>query len=134
MKSWMTAGALAVCGCLAGCAAPPSDTAAAAARAPRQCFPVSLVNAYREVGEGAVLLRVGASEIWRLVLVGSCPDIEWSRGRIRLQQHFGGGRICSGLAADVITSDPQFPRRCPVERVEKLTRAEIEALPPNQRF
>jgi hypothetical protein len=99
----------------------------------RQCFPPSAISSYREAGEDAVLLRVGVSEIWRLDLLGSCPDLEWSRGRILIQQHYGGGLICSGLAADVITTDGRFSRRCPVERVEKLSEMEIAALAPDQK-
>ncbi len=129
---------LALAAALVSCAPQPAPNtappgASSANAGPRQCFPPSAVSSFRPVGEEAVLLRVGASQIWRLDLLGSCPDIEWSRGRLLIQQHFGGGVICSGLAADVITSDGRFSQRCLVEKVEKLSEAEIAALAPGQR-
>lgn len=109
--------------------AAPRGSTASNANAPRQCFLVSAISGYRTVGDEQVILRVGPNEHWRLVLQGSCPDLNWSRGRILLRQHFGGSRICTGLAAEVITSDPNFPRRCPINRIEKLTPAEVEGIP-----
>ena len=117
----------------AGCVAPSSQPAPVSAQAPpRQCFQSSLVNGYKAVDEQAVLLRVGASEVWRLNFQGSCPNIGFAFGRIGLEQRIGG-QICRGYNADVVFDDRGFPRRCPVAEVRRLTQAEIAALPDGAR-
>lgn len=98
----------------------------------RQCFSASSVSGYRDGGEEALHLRVGASQIWRLEFAGQCPEAKWSFGAIGLQQR-GGGLICDGLDVDVITNDAGFVRRCLVDEVRRLSAAEVLALPDNQR-
>ena len=136
----MKAAALCLCAVLAVsvCAPPPAAASYAGApsaqvRAPRQCFFASNVNNYREAGPEAVNLRVGASQVWRLEMLGSCPDIGWSFGRIALQQRGGGGAICRGMQVDVLADDAGRVRRCPVRTVRRLSEAEVAALPSDQR-
>lgn len=121
--------------CLSACApnAQLPTAAAPQASAARQCFFASNVNSYREAGDEAVHLRVGANQVWRMEFAGSCPDVRWSFGRIALQQRGGGGSICGGMDVDVLTDDAGFPRRCPVRSVRRLTDAEVAALPQEQR-
>ena len=119
---------------LAACAPQSADPAApgSSAAAPRQCFFASSVSSYREVDETAVNLRVGVKQVWRLDFEGSCPGVEWSRGRIGLVRRGGGGAICRGFDVDVVVQDEIHPRRCLVRDVRRLTDAEVAALPAAQ--
>jgi hypothetical protein len=124
---------------LAACAPPPGPPAGsgaeayAAARPPRQCFFASNVNSYRAADdERAVYLRVGVNEIWKMEFAGSCPGVDWSRGRIGLAQR-GGSSICGGFDADVLVDDAGFQRRCIVRNVRLLSEAEVAALPEKER-
>ena len=124
---------------LAGCtpppgAAPPGAPPQAAADGRRQCFYASTVSGYREAeSDEALYLRAGVRDIYRLDFLGSCPGVEWSMGRIGLQQRGGGGTICDGMDVDVLIENTGFPRRCPVRDVRRLTDAEVAALPDKHR-
>ena len=120
---------------LAACAPPPAPGTGpqASAGGGRQCFYASSVNGFQEVGDEAVHVRVGASQIWRLDFLGRCPGIEWSSGGIGLQQRGGGGAICRGFDVDVITTGGAGLPRCPVRSVRRLSDVEVAALPDNQK-
>ena len=111
------------------------STAPAQAASPttpkRACFWVQNVNGWSAVDDHTVVLRTGVKEVYRLDLMGPCPDIEWSQD-IGLVSH-GSSSICSPLDATVIARGPLGPQRCPVRAVTKLTPEEVAALPRKHR-
>ncbi|WP_374472449.1 DUF6491 family protein [Phenylobacterium sp.] len=116
--------ALALAGCAAGMR---TESAAGQPTGGRQCFWASSVNGFRAVDERAVNLRVGVRDVYRLELIGPCPDVDWAT-RIAIQSR-GGNSICTGLDAVLIAPSPIGPQRCLVRNVRKLTAAEVAALP-----
>jgi hypothetical protein len=97
----------------------------------RTCFWNSQVNGFTAPDDHTVYVRVGVKEVYRLDLMGACPNITWNNG-IGLESH-PGSSICSAMEATVITHGPTGPERCAVSTLTHLTPAEIEALPKRSR-
>ncbi len=114
---------------LAGVAGLGAAGASPAAPKPtRSCFFSDQVNGWRQAGDKAVLVNVGAKQVYRLDLFGPCRDLD-TNFTIGLETRGGGNSICDGLDATIIASSPIGPMRCPVTKVTKLTPEEIAALP-----
>jgi hypothetical protein len=124
---------------LGACAnpSPPSAGAAgqpAAAQASgggRNCFNLSEVNGWRAGQGDTVYVRVGVNRVFRMHLMGACPDVDWS-------EHIGIEAspttwICSGMNATIIAPSSIGPHRCPVTKLQELTPTEIAALPARER-
>jgi hypothetical protein len=116
----------AVAGLAAACAA-TFDPQEAASRSGRQCFNVSQVNGFDAIDRDTVQVTVGASQVYELELVGTCPEIDWSN-RIAIRSTGGSSWICEGLDAELIVPSPSGTQRCPAIGVRKLTPVEVEAL------
>lgn len=106
----------------------PGATTAKVASPKRHCFFTNSVNSFTAVDEETVNVRVGVKDIYRLDLMGRCPDIDWNQSIALVSR--GGSSICSGLDATIITKGPIGPQRCPVRMVTKLTPEEVAALKP----
>ena len=126
MKSILTLAAVA---CLAAGAAQAADTAKP--KPHRACFWTRDVNSWSAADDHTVYIKVGVKDVYRLDLMGACPDIDWS-WKMGLESH-GSSSICSALDATIIAKSPIGPQRCPVREVTKLTPQEIAALPPKHR-
>ena len=113
---------------LAGCAAGARLNAdAGPATGGRQCFWANNVTGFRAVDDRTVNLRVGVREVYRLDLIGPCPDVDWA-SQIAIQSR-GGSSICTGLDAVLIAPTSIGPQRCQVRTVRRLTPEEVAALP-----
>ena len=106
----------------------PQAMAAGPAKA---CFHSRSVTNFAAVNDQTVNLRVGVREVYRLELLGSCPDIDWQEA-LGLQSR-GSSWICDGLDVTLFSKGPFGPQRCPVRSIHKLTPQEIEALPSRDR-
>jgi hypothetical protein len=93
----------------------------------RSCFPASNVSGFRASDDKTVYLRVGVKDVYRLDLMGPCPDVDWNE-RIALVSR-GSSFICTGLDVDVVSHSPIGRQRCPVQTLRKLTPQEVAALP-----
>ena len=112
---------------LAGACAAQSDPAAASAQVEGgECFRAASVNSFTPVGDDAVVVRVGASNHYRLEFIGPCHDIDWSQ-QIALRTR-GSNWVCRGHDADIFVRGPMGTNRCPVRAVRRLSDAEVEAL------
>lgn len=97
------------------------------------CFDAHMINGFNAPDESTVYIRVGVDEIWRLRLMGSCPNVNWDQ-RIALQNRSGSSFICDALDAEVLAHDPGMGlQHCPVSELHKLTPAEAAALPKKDR-
>lgn len=106
-------------------------TAAVAADAPadRACFYEREVRGFTQaLNDTAINLRVGAKDVYQLILAGHCDNLNWERA-IELSNAGGGPRICEGTGVQVLTSSD----RCPVSSIRRLTPEEVAALPPKER-
>ena len=121
-------GALAAVLLLAAGAAQAADTKPKASRA---CFLARNVNSWSAADNKTVYVRVGVKDVYRLDLLGPCPDIDWNWS-IALESH-GSSWICSPLDATIIAKSPIGPQRCPVREVSQLTPQEVAALPRKQK-
>lgn len=122
-KVWALAAVL----LLAAGAAQAADTT----KSSRACFLTRNVNSWSAADDKTVYVRVGVKDIYRLDLLGPCPDIDWNWS-IALESH-GSSWICSPLDATIIARSPIGPQRCPVRQVSKLTPQEVAALPKKQK-
>lgn len=120
--------ALAGVGGLGAAGASPASTDKPA----RACFFADQINGWRQAGDSAVLVNVGAKDVYRLDLFGPCRDLD-TNFTIGVETRGGGNSICQGLDATVIAHSPTGPMRCPVTKVTKLTPEEIAALPKKDR-
>lgn len=102
-----------------------SEPAADATRKGRQCFFASDVNGFTPVDDRTVDVRVRVRDVYRLELVGYCPDVDWTTA-IGIRSR-GGTMICSGLDAELIVPSTLGPRSCLVRSLRKLTDEEIKA-------
>lgn len=110
---------------LAACATKETPENGGAPR--RQCFWSQNVSGFNAIDQETVLITVGVNDVYRLDLMGRCPDIDWNQ-RIALVSR-GGSSICSGLDATIITRGPGgMSQRCPVRMVTRLTPEEATAL------
>ncbi len=96
------------------------------------CFYARDISSWAPVGRSTINIRVHASDVYQLNLLGDCPNIDWVEG-IGLQ-HRGSSWICSGLDAEILAPQPGggVPLRCPVTSIRKLSKEEAAALPPKQ--
>jgi hypothetical protein len=129
MKTQYRAWALATVLLLAAGAAQAAD--AAKPKASRACFLARNVNSWSAADDKTVYIRVGVKDVYRLDLMGTCPDIDWNWS-IALESH-GSSWICSPLDATIIAKSPIGPQRCPVHEVTKLSPQEVAALPKKHR-
>ena len=112
---------------LGGCTqAGPPGTATAAAGGARQCFLPSQVNGFDSVDRYTVDVTIGVKQVYRLQLVGTCPDVDWSQ-RIGIRSSGGGNWVCQGLDAELIVPGPTGVQRCPVTTVRRLSEEEVAA-------
>jgi Family of unknown function (DUF6491) len=98
----------------------------------RQCFDANNVTSFAPVDDRHVNLRVGVKQVYQATLFAPCYDIDWA-WRLGVRQRNGGSFICSGLDADIIVPDRNFPQRCHVTGFRLLSPEEVKALPPKQR-
>ncbi len=105
-----------------------------AAREPRQCFWANDVRNFRSVNPTTVNIRAGR-DVYRLDLMGSCPNINWSE-RMGIVTT-GSSSICagSGLGTSIVTrrSGDRGQERCPVRMITVLTPDQVAALPSRER-
>ena len=106
-------------------------SAAAPSEAERSCFYSRNISSFRPVDDKTVLLRVGVKDIYKLDLMGPCPDIDWSE-QIGLVSR-GSSWICSGLDAELVVPSRIGPQHCAVTTLRKLSPAEAAALPRKAR-
>jgi hypothetical protein len=111
----------------------PSSAPARSSRPRDACFDVHMVNGFNAPDESTVYIRVGVNEIWRLKLFAPCPNVNWDQ-RIALQNRSGGSFVCNALDAELLVHDPGMGmQRCPITELQKLTPAEVAALPKKSR-
>ncbi len=92
----------------------------------RRCFLPSQVNGFDARGRDAVDVTVGVDQIYRLEIIGTCPDIDWSQ-RIAIRSIGGGPWVSSGLDAELLVPSATGVQRCPVTAVRRLNEDEIRA-------
>lgn len=117
---------------IAFCAASPAPAAAAAAetaaaKPQRQCFFTRNVSNFSAVDDQTVNVRVGVKDVYRLDMLGHCPDIDWTQQIALISR--GGSSICTGMDATIVVKSPIGPQRCAVKTIRKLTPEEVAALP-----
>ena len=103
--------------------APPAS--AASETGGRQCFRPQDVNGFHPEGDDVVYLRVGANDIYRAEILGTCPDIDY-RLRVAIRSR-GTSWVCQGMDAEFVVPGPLGLDRCPITSLRKLNDAEVRA-------
>ncbi len=110
---------------------PLEDAAPPAAKAKRQCFWSSQVTNFASIDDRVVNVRVGVRDVYRLEMEGLCNDLSWNKSIAIVAR--GGSSICIGLDAEIISPSSIGTQRCRVDRITRLTPAEVAALPSRAR-
>lgn len=97
----------------------------------RQCFWNREVTNFASSDDRIVNVRVGVKDVYRFEMFGRCGEVDWSQSIALVSR--GGGFICSGMDAEIVTPTTLGPQRCPVRNIRKLTPDEIKALPKRAR-
>ena len=125
-----TATILACAALLQACAASTDASVAQGSTQSRseggQCFLPQQVNNFDAVDNNTIYVTVGTEDMFRMDIVGTCPDVDWSQ-QIGIASRGGGSWVCGGLDADIIVPSPTGTQRCPVTNITKLTEAEVQA-------
>lgn len=108
---------------LAACVGEPVESAASGER---QCFLPRQVSGFHTDERDSVHVEVGASQVYELEIVATCPDIDWSQ-RIAIRSTGGSSWVCRGMDAEIIVPSPSGTQRCPVTGVRRLTDTEVQA-------
>ena len=118
----------AVAATISGCTANHASGAqAAAGRSGRQCFTAGQVNSFHPIDQNTILVRTGSSTYYRLDILGTCPEIDWT-ARVGIRSTGGGSWICRGQDAEIVVPNPNRGfDRCPVLGVQLLTPEEAKA-------
>jgi hypothetical protein len=99
----------------------------------RQCFNADTVSGFSAYDDDAVYVRVTRSKVFKLEVLGSCPNLAWTQG-LGLDSRVSSF-VCAGSDVDLIVPQDGMgpPLRCAVRAVSRLTQAEIDALPKGRR-
>ena len=117
--------AAAACAPMVPGGAPEPSAQAGAPR--RQCFNAGNVTGFRQVDTRTVDLDVGASRVFRVGLVGTCPEV---REAVSLGVRTRGGSsfICDDLDVELmVPSSLTGPRVCPAVSLRQRTPQELAA-------
>lgn len=101
------------------------------AQAERACFYASNVRGFDAVKDKVLNIRVGASDVYRMDLLGTCPNLDFANGIALVSRN--STFICAGIDATIVYEGPNGPQRCQISNITKLTPAEAKALPRNER-
>lgn len=113
-------------------ASSPAEAAKAeAARPERACFFNRDIRGFAAPDDKTLYLRVRNKEVFRLEMMGRCPDLDWE-SRIAIDSR-GSSSICDPVDATVLVRGPVGIDRCPVRAITRLTPEEAAALPRKAR-
>ncbi|WP_091737044.1 DUF6491 family protein [Phenylobacterium immobile] len=97
----------------------------------RACFYASNVRGFDAVQDKVLNVKVGANDVYRMELLGSCPNLDYANGIALMSRN--STFICAGLDATIVYDGPNGPQRCQISQISKLTAAEAKALPRDAR-
>ena len=105
-----------------------SKDAASSAKGQSQCFHTSMIQGFAAPDEDNLYVRVGR-DVYHFTMFAHCLDLDWNQ-RIALRSRGGSNFICSALDVDGVNRATGLgAQRCAVSSMEKLTPAQVAALP-----
>ncbi len=111
VKRWVLAGLATVAA--EGCApVDPATPGPAASVTARQCFNARNVNGFQVVDDRTVDLNVGANRVFRLQLLGTCPDVRDAVG-VAVRTRGGSSYVCEDNDVELVVPSQIGPRVCP---------------------
>lgn len=97
----------------------------------QNCFRPRDIRNWRAPDNRTVYLRTVANNVYRLGLMGPCPNVNWAQSLgVRSP---GGTMICSALEMTIVSPSSIGPRRCMANSLVQLTPDEVAALPARSR-
>lgn len=110
---------------------PPEAPRSESAKPARACFFNRDIRGFAAPDDKTLYLRVRNREVFRLDMMGRCPDLDWEN-RIAIDSR-GSSSICDPVDATVLVRGPVGVDRCPVKAITRLTPEEVAALPRKAR-
>jgi hypothetical protein len=131
MRSPVVLAAAAVLALAAGGSAPAADApkdAAPAVKSHNTCFHTSMIHGFAAPDEDNLYIRAGR-DVYHFTMFAHCLDLDWNQ-HIALVSRGGSDFICNALDVEVVNRATGLGRqRCAVSSMEKLTPAQVAALP-----
>lgn len=125
MKRWVLVALLSAAA--VGCApAKPMAPAPEASAGARQCFNANNVNGFQVVDSRTVDLNVGAARVFRLELLGTCPDVRDAVG-VAVRTRGGSSYVCEDNDLELVVPSQTGPRVCPATGLRQRTPQELAA-------
>ena len=125
MERWILAGVIAA-GAV-GCApVDPAGSPKTASATARQCFNAGNVNGFQVVDTRTVDLNVGANRVFRLELLGTCPDVRDAVG-VAVRTRGGSSYICEDNDVELLVPSQTGPRVCPATGLRQRSPQELAA-------
>jgi hypothetical protein len=100
--------------------------------AAKSCFYARNIENYAIANDQLVYLRVSAADVYRLDLMGDCPELGF-RESIRITHSGASDLVCNPIDLTIRFHQAGARRVCPVSEMRKLTPAEVAALPKRDR-
>jgi hypothetical protein len=110
---------------LSGCA-PASTELSAASASQNQCFQARLARTYTRISPDTLLVEAGVSGSYRMELLDTCPDLEWTNEAI-FRGRSGGTFVCSALDAEIVLPRDGLREVCLFSRMTPISAAEATA-------
>lgn len=111
-----------------------SEWVSNASTSTRACFPARKLQGFAKGEPNTVNLRAGINEVFQLRFQTECWTLQDATSLAVQSRNGATDFICSGSDAEIVTKGPIGPaQHCVVKEMRKLSLAEIEALPANQR-
>jgi hypothetical protein len=99
---------------------------AASLAAERRCFNASNVNGFQVVDSRTVDLTIGAGRIYRLELLGVCPDVRDAVG-VAVRTRGGSSYVCEDNDLELVVPSQTGPRVCPATGLRQRSAQELAA-------
>ena len=111
---------------LAACSAASAQPAAS----PRQCFSTRQIDNSVVVDDSTINFKVGR-EVYQVKMAGPCPRLKDNIGGFIMDLK-GSDQLCSPLDVQITVND-NIGGRCNTKSLQKMSPAEVSALPPKER-
>ena len=107
-----------------------SDVAAAEAGS---CFRMSQIRNHKKFDNSTLLVEVGRGSVYRWEMSGTCLAGATSSDPLIMSPAAGGDLICKPIDLDLKVRAGGIASPCIIKKFQKLTPAEVAALPPKAR-
>lgn len=97
------------------------------------CFRMSQARNHTVVDANTLYIAVGQKDVWRITMSNSCLAAKWSSDPLITRTVGGSDMVCRPLDLDLKAGGSGGVSPCIISKIEKLTPAEVSAIPKKLR-